>query len=231
MSNFIFALLLLFHWVKISFDIAILKFDTKKSFLLGATAMFKPRICIHLLLFFTFLVAVFLSSEVSLAESESSPYLIGPTDILNIYVWKEPDLTQDVTVLPDGKITFPLIGEIQAEGQTVIELKKAITEKLQGYVTAPEVTVVVRQINSRRIYTLGKLNSPGPYPLEPGMSVLQALSTAGGFAEWADDKNILVIRREGVEEIQYRFNYKEFISGKNLKQNIPLKPNDTIVVP
>ena len=134
-------------------------------------------------------------------------------------------------MLPDGKITFPLIGEIQAEGQTVIELKKAITEKLQGYVTAPEVTVVVRQINSRRIYTLGKLNSPGPYPLEPGMSVLQALSTAGGFAEWADDKNILVIRREGVEEIQYRFNYKEFISGKNLKQNIPLKPNDTIVVP
>ena len=193
--------------------------------------MFQPRIFIHLLLFFTFLVAVFLSSKVSLAESESSPYLIGPTDILNIYVWKEPDLTQDVTVLPDGKITFPLIGEIQAEGQTVIELKKAITEKLQGYVTAPEVTVVVRQINSRRIYTLGKLNSPGPYPLEPGMTVLQALSTAGGFAEWADDKNILVIRREGVEEIQYRFNYKEFISGKNLKQNIPLKPNDTIIVP
>lgn len=193
--------------------------------------MFQPRIFIHLLLFFTFLVTVFLSSKVSLAESESSPYLIGPTDILNIYVWKEPDLTQDVTVLPDGKITFPLIGEIQAEGQTVTELKKAITEKLQGYVTAPEVTVVVRQINSRRIYTLGKLNSPGPYSLAPGMTVLQSLSTAGGFAEWADDKNILVIRREGVEEIQYRFNYKEFISGKNLKQNIPLKPNDTIVVP
>ena len=167
----------------------------------------------------------------AIAQSGSSPYLIGAEDILNIYIWKEPDLTQDVTVMPDGKITFPLVGEIQAEGRTVMELKQAVTEKLQDYVTAPEVAVVVREIRSQRIYTLGKLNSPGPYSLAPGMTVVQALSTAGGFAEWADEKNILVIRREGGKEVQHRFNYSEYISGKNLKQNIFLRPNDTIVVP
>lgn len=193
--------------------------------------MFQQRTIFRLLPCSLFLVFIFFSSEISLAETQSSPYVIGPDDVLNIYVWKEPDLIQDVTVLPDGKITFPLIGEIQAQGRTVTELKDLITERLQSFVTAPEVTVIVRQINSRRIYTLGKLNAPGPYPLATGMTVIQALSTAGGFAEWADEKNILVIRREGGEELQYKFNYSQYISGKNLKQNILLKPNDTIVVP
>jgi polysaccharide export outer membrane protein len=193
--------------------------------------MFQQRTIFLLLPYSLFLVFIFFSSEISLAETQSSPYLIGPDDVLNIYVWKEPDLIQDVTVLPDGKITFPLIGEIQAQGRTVTELKDSITERLQSFVTAPEVTVIVRQINSRRIYTLGKLNAPGPYPLAAGMTVIQALSTAGGLAEWADEKNILVIRREGGEELQHKFNYSQYISGKNLKQNILLKPNDTIVVP
>ena len=176
------------------------------------------------------LTSTVLSNKTSFAQ-QPSPYLIGATDVLNIYVWKEPDLTQDVTVLPDGKITFPLIGEIQAQGRTVTQLKKDISDKLKDYVTAPEVTVVVRQVNSRRIYTLGKLNTPGPYPLAPDMTVIQALSVAGSFAEWADEKNIRVIRREGGKEIQYRFNYKDFIAGKDIEQNILLKPNDTIVVP
>ena len=95
----------------------------------------------------------------------------------------------------------------------------------------PEVTVIVQESRSRRIYTHGKLRRPGPYLLEPNMTVLQALSTAGGFAEWADEKRILIIRREGGKEVQIRFNYKEYISGNNLEQNILLKPNDTIVVP
>ena len=106
-----------------------------------------------------------------------------------------------------------------------------ITQSLQNFVSAPEVTVIVQQSLSRRIYTLGKLNRPGPYPLEPGMTVLQVLSTAGGLAEWADEKRIWIIRREGEKEVQLRFNYKEYISGQNLEQNILLKPNDTIVVP
>lgn len=167
----------------------------------------------------------------STAESESPSYLIGPNDILNVYVWKEPDLTQNVTVMSDGRITFPLIGEIMAQGQTVTALKEAITEKLKTYVTAPEVTVIVRESRSRRIYTIGKLNMPGPYPLEADMTVLQALSTAGGFTEWAETKNILIIRREGKRERQLRFDYSGFISGKSVEQNIVLEPNDTIVVP
>jgi polysaccharide export outer membrane protein len=192
--------------------------------------MIKKKPFVHAILFITFFLPIFLVNNPTFAQ-QPSPYLIGATDVLNIYVWKEPDLTQDVTVLPDGKITFPLIGEIQAQGRTVTELKKDISDKLKDYVTAPEVTVVVRQVNSRRIYTLGKLTKPGIYPLVPGMTVLQALSTAGGFAEWADEKNIRVIRREGGKEIQYRFNYKDFIAGKDIEQNILLKPNDTIVVP
>jgi polysaccharide export outer membrane protein len=165
------------------------------------------------------------------AETESPHYLIGPDDILNIYVWKEPELTRDVTVMSDGRVTFPLIGEIMAKGQTVTGLKQVISEKLKGYLDAPEITVIIKESRSRRIYTIGKLTRPGPYPLAPGMTVLQALSTAGGFAEWADEKNILIIRREGQKEVQISFNYKEFISGKKIEQNILLKPNDTIVVP
>jgi polysaccharide export outer membrane protein len=130
-------------------------------------------------------------------DLHGSLYQIGAADVLNIYVWKEPELTRDVSVLPDGKITFPLIGEVHAQGLTVTELKKIITDKLQHYVTAPEVTVVVVQTLSRRIYVIGMVNRPGPYPLEPGMSVIQALSAAGGFTQWADEKKIRVIRREG----------------------------------
>lgn len=192
--------------------------------------MCRRKISIHFVLLVILFISTLVSSNATFAQ-QPSPYLIGATDVLNIFVWKEADLTRDVTVLPDGKITFPLIGEMQAEGRTVTELKKAISDKLKDYVTAPEVTVVVTQINSRRIYTIGKVRQPGPFPLAPNMTVLQALSTARGFAEWADEKNILVIRREGDKEIQHRFNYKEYVSGKNMEQNILLKPNDTIVVP
>ncbi|MBW2018231.1 MAG: polysaccharide biosynthesis/export family protein [Deltaproteobacteria bacterium] len=160
-----------------------------------------------------------------------SHYLIGPNDLLNIFVWKETELTRDITVMPDGRITFPLIGEIMAEGKTVTELKDTITEKLKNYITAPEVTVIVKESRSRIIYTIGKVVRPGPYGLAPDMTVLQALSNAGGFAEWADEKNVLIIRREGGKETQLHFNYKEYIAGKNIEQNVILKPGDTIVVP
>ncbi|MFC1535501.1 polysaccharide biosynthesis/export family protein, partial [Thermodesulfobacteriota bacterium] len=170
-------------------------------------------------------------SEKNNQTQSDSHYLIGPNDILNIYVWKEPELTMDVNVMADGRITFPLIGEIMAKGRTVTDLQEIVKEKLKNYIAAPAVTVILRESRSRRIYTIGKLNQPGPYPLESKMTLLQALSTAGGFAEWADIKNIIVIRREGEKEIQLRFNYTEFISGKNLEQNIILKSNDTIVVP
>lgn len=163
--------------------------------------------------------------------SEEPAYQVGPNDLLNIYVWKEAELTQDVIVMPDGRISFPLIGVIMAQGKTLTQLKETITEKLKDFVTSPEITVIMRESRSRTIYTIGKVARPGPYALAPDMTVLQALSTAGGFAEWADEKNILIIRREGKKEVQIPFNYKEFISGKNAAQNILLSPGDTIVVP
>lgn len=166
-----------------------------------------------------------------LAEPPSPSYLIGPGDVLGVFIWKEADLTQDLIVMPDGRITFPLIGEIAAEGRTVTELKTAITEKLKKYVTAPEVTVIVRQSNSRLIFTIGRVTRPGPYPLGAGLTVLQALSVAGGFSDWAEEKSIRIVRRENGKEIQLPFNYKDFIGGKNIEQNIPLRPSDTIVVP
>ena len=119
----------------------------------------------------------------SIAQTELPVYQIGPNDILNIHVWQEAELTRDVTVMPDGRISFPLIGNIIAQGKTVTELKKIITRKLKNFVTAPEVTVIVNESRSRIIYVIGKMDEPGPFPLAPDMTVLQALSTAGGFTQ------------------------------------------------
>ena len=165
------------------------------------------------------------------APQDSPSYLIGPNDILSIYVWKEAELTREVTVMPDGRVTFPLAGEIVAQGQTVTQLKKSITQKLEKYITAPEVTVIVKESRSQMIYTIGKVARPGPYSLTSSMTIVQALSTAGGFTEWADQKNIVIVRRQAGREIQIPFNYKEFTSGQNLERNILLQPGDTIVVP
>ncbi len=181
--------------------------------------------------FIAIFLTIFFSNNGYSAETESPPYLIGPDDNLNIFVWKEPELTRDVTVMPDGRITFPLTGDILAQGRTVAEVKENITAKLKKYIDSPEVTVIVNESRSRRIYTIGNLRRPGPYRLEVNMTVLQALATAGGFSEWADTKNILIVRRQGGKEIQLRFNYNEFISGKSVEQNIVLYPDDTIVVP
>jgi polysaccharide export outer membrane protein len=167
------------------------------------------------------------------AQSPKEPpsYLIGPNDVLSIFVWKEPEITREVTVMLDGRITFPLVGEILAQGQTVGQLKKTVTQKLEKYVTAPEVTIIVKESRSQTVYTIGKVSRPGPYPIASNMTVLQALSSAGGFTEWADTKNILIVRRRADKEVQIPFNYKGFTSGQNLEQNILLQPGDTIVVP
>ncbi len=168
----------------------------------------------------------------SVADSaKKTNYRIGPNDILHVYVWKEEELTQDVIVMPDGRISFPLIGEIEAQGKTVTGLQLTITEKLKEFITVPNVSVIVRESRSRIIYTIGKIVRPGPYPLAAEMTVIQALSACGGFAEWADEKHIIIVRREVGRETQILFNYKDFISGENVRQNILLKPGDTIVVP
>jgi polysaccharide export outer membrane protein len=163
------------------------------------------------------------------AQSPPPPYQVGPNDILHIYVWKEPELTRDVTVMSDGRITFPLIGQVMAQGKSLEELKTILTEKLKQYVTAPEITVILVDSRSRFIYLIGKVGKPGPLPLPSEMTVIQALAAAGGFAQWADTKNIIIVRREEGKEIQIPFNYNAFVDGK--AQNIILKPNDTIVIP
>jgi len=177
-----------------------------------------------------FIATIFISKDISLAATNSPDYTIGPNDTLSIFVWREPDLTRDVTVMSDGKISFPLIGNIVAQGQTVAQLRDTITKKLKYFIDSPEVTVIVKE-SHQLIYVIGNVNKQSPIQLQANMTVLQALSTAGGFSQWADQKNIVIIRREGGKEIQVPFNYKEFVSGKNVAQNIVLQPNDTIVVP
>ena len=171
-------------------------------------------------------------SETKYESAVNDPaYVIGPDDIINISVWREAELSRTIPVRPDGKISLPLLNDIQAAGLTPTELSTAITEKLKKYVTDPQVTAIVTEIRSRRVYILGEVNRPGAYPLLPNMTVLQALSSAGGFSQFADLKKISVLRNEGGKQMRYPFDYKEVVKGAKAKQDILLKPGDTIVVP
>jgi polysaccharide export outer membrane protein len=158
-------------------------------------------------------------------------YVIGAQDVLDISVWKEPELTRTVPVRPDGKISIPLLNDVQAAGLTPTELATQITESLKKFVTEPQVTVVVTQINSQRIYILGEVLRAGAYPLLPGMTVLQGLSSAGGFTQFASVKKIYVLRKDNDKQEKLPFNYKDVIGGRHIEQNIALKAGDTIVVP
>ena len=158
-------------------------------------------------------------------------YVIGPQDVLDIDVWKEPELTRSVPVRPDGKISLALLNDVQAAGLTPTQLSEEITTKLKKFMTDPQVTVIVTQINSQRVYILGEMTRPGAYPLLPGMTVLQALSSAGGFTIFANSKKIYVLRSEGGKQEKLPFNYKEVVKGKNADENIVLKAGDQIVVP
>jgi len=158
-------------------------------------------------------------------------YVIGAQDVVDISVWKEPDFTRTVPVRPDGKISLPLLNDVQASGLTPVQLAAEVTKSLNKFVTNPQVTVIVTQINSKRVFLLGEVPRPGAYTMLPDMTVLQALSNAGGFSQYANSKKIYVLREENGKEQKFSFNYKEVISGKRSEQNIKLKPGDTIVVP
>jgi polysaccharide biosynthesis/export protein len=157
-------------------------------------------------------------------------YRIGIEDVLDISVWKEPNVSRSVPVRPDGMISLPLINDIRAAGLTPAELSKEITTKLEKFITAPQVTVTVTAINSQRAYIVGEVSRPGPITLLPGMTVLQALATAGGFTQFANEKHISILRMEHGKQIRYAFNYKSALRG-DMKENILVKPGDTIVVP
>jgi polysaccharide export outer membrane protein len=157
-------------------------------------------------------------------------YVIGADDNLHISVWKEPDLTNTLPVRPDGKISMPLLNDVQAAGLTPMQLAGSLTEKLKKYLADPRVTVVVTQMNSQRVYVLGEVLHSGALPLLPNMTVLQALATAG-FTQFANTKGIYVLRAENGKQQKMPFNYKQAMKGDAVAQNISLKPGDTIVVP
>jgi polysaccharide export outer membrane protein len=168
------------------------------------------------------------------AEAVVAPppgYLIGANDVLSILFWREKDLTVDVTVRPDGRISLPLLNDVEAAGLTPEELRVKIQDQAQAYVQDPNVTVLVKQINSRKVFITGRIPKPGPYNLTGPMTVLQLISEAGGVQEYADTSKIVVVRTENGKPVRYPFNYKWVLAGKNLRQNIELKPGDTIVVP
>jgi polysaccharide biosynthesis/export protein len=165
------------------------------------------------------------------AATSDPNYVIGGQDMLDISVWKELELTRTVPVRPDGKISLPLLNDVQAAGLTPVQLAAQITESLKKFVTNPQVTVIVTQINSQRFYILGEVNRAGAYPLLPNTTVLQGLSSAGGFTQFANLKKIYMFRMENGKQVKYPFNYKDVINGKQADENVTLKAGDTIVVP
>lgn len=166
-------------------------------------------------------------------SAQSDPtYVIGAQDVLNISVWKNPELTQNaVPVRPDGKISMPLLNDIQAAGLTPNELKDRITQGLKSVMDNPIVTVIVTQMNSQRVYITGEVAKPGAYPLLPQMTILQALSSAGGFTQFANLKKIYMFRTVNGKQVDFPFDYRDVIHGKNMSENVVLQPGDTIVVP
>jgi polysaccharide biosynthesis/export protein len=165
------------------------------------------------------------------AATTDPAYQIGPEDVLDISVWKEPDVSRVVPVRPDGRISLPLINDVQAAGSSPQQLAKTISDKLRKYLNEPQVTVIVTQINSQRVFVVGEVLKAGAFPLIPGMTVLQALSSAGGFTTFADVKKIHVMRLKDGKHVELPFNYREVLKGDNADQNIKLEPGDTVVVP
>ena len=171
------------------------------------------------------------AAETAAAVSPDADYRIGPQDVVRIDIWKEPDISRTIPVRPDGKISVPLLNDVQASGLTAMQLAGSLREGLSKYLTNPQVTVTVTEINSRRVYLTGEVNRPGALPLLPNMTVLQALSSGGGFTQFAKLKNIYVMRSENSKQVKYPFNYKEVVKGNHPEQNILLQPGDVIVIP
>ena len=158
-------------------------------------------------------------------------YILGPGDILDISAWQNSALAKLVTVLPDGKISFPLIGEVMAGGKTVAQLKGELEEKIIRYVPDPTLSVIVHQVNSMMVYVIGKVNQPGRHLLNANINVLQVLAMAGGFNPFANRGKVKIFRQQGGDTVIFPFDYDEVADGKKLDTNITLKRGDVIVVP
>jgi polysaccharide export outer membrane protein len=167
----------------------------------------------------------------SAAKPHDATFIIGNDDVLAINVWKEPDISRSIPVRSDGKISLPLVGEVQAAGQTPLALEKDIASKLKNYISEPEVTVMVQQVNSQKFNILGQVVRPGAYVIANSPTVLDAIALAGGFRDFAKQKSIYVLRQGPEGETRLPFNYKDIVQGKNMSQNVKLQPRDTIIVP
>lgn len=176
--------------------------------------------------------AVVQDEEGAEEKTDADVYRISSGDLLEIVTWKEPDLTKEAMVRIDGMITFPLLGDIEARGRTPMELKEAIQSRLQDYVKEPLVTVTVKNAGGLQFYIIGEVAGTGVYPMTKPLTVLQAFALAGGFTEWANKKEIILIRHEDGREKIIPINYYDLMNKKGLlRQNIWIQPNDTIVVP
>ena len=174
------------------------------------------------------------AEEIAQAGGSLEPpadYLIGPEDVLEISVWREEGLEREVLVRPDGKLSFPLVGDVQAAGRTPIQVQGDIISKLKKYIPDPVVTVTVKTIGGNKIYVIGQVKTPGSYVIGRYIDVIQALTLAGGLTPFASEDNIKVIRRRGATEIVFPFEYTEVKKGNQLEQNIFLKGGDVVIVP
>ena len=158
-------------------------------------------------------------------------YVIGADDVLTVLFWRDKDMSSDVTVRPDGRISLPLVNEVQAAGLTPDQLRDAVTKVAVKYVADPSVTVVVKQINSRKAFITGQVSKPGAYTLNKPTTVLQLISMAGGLLDFAKGKEIVIARNTDGQQQALKFNYKDVLQGRNLAQNVFLKPGDTVLVP
>lgn len=177
---------------------------------------------------FAILLLTFLGG---VATAEDGDYLIQASDILLVSVWKEEDLQSEILVRPDGKFSFPLAGDVIAKSKTIEEVRADVASKIEQYIPDPVVTVTLRQSLGNRIFVLGKVNRPGEFPLTQDLDVMQALALGGGLATFADSKDISILRRDSGSQTAIPFNYQEVEYGKNLGQNVLLKPGDIVVVP
>ena len=187
---------------------------------------------IAMITIFLLMVPPFGFPQSDLSSAPPYSYIIGNGDVLEIVTWKEPDFSrEEIVVRLDGKISFPLLGDVMAAGKTPTQLTKDIQAGLKAYVAEPHVTVTVRGATSKRFYILGEVVNTGEYPLTKDLTVLQAFALAGGFTEWASKKEIILHRREGGQETVIRIDYKEIVKGKDFSQNVQIQADDTIVVP
>lgn len=170
-------------------------------------------------------------SEVKPAPELKPEYVVGEGDALHIDVWQEPEVSQNVVVRPDGKVSLPLVNEVKVSGMTPLEIQAVVAEKLKTFVNQPKVTVTVTEVHSRKAFITGEVAHPGEYPLNIQVTVLQLIAQAGGFTPFAKTESIMILRVSDGKEQRLKFKYKEVLRGKNTEQNIALEPGDTVVVP